>query len=65
VGVRGVVVHSCNRPALLTKIWNRNLKFYLSSSYSFRDVSVHMDEFLMFVGVRVGMATVFMSIDRY
>jgi len=46
-------------------IRNLNLKSQLSMFYSFRDIRVHTYDFLKFVGVKVGVANFFRSIDRY
>jgi len=40
-----------NKIALRTKLRNLNLKSKLSTFDSFREISVHMDDFLKFVGV--------------
>jgi len=52
-----------------TRVTNLNLNLNLRSKFSifdsFRDIHVHIYEFLKFVGVKVGVSNFFGSNDRY
>jgi len=50
VGVRVGVAYSRNKLALRTRLRNPNLKSKCYVFYRFRDIRVHMDEFMKFVG---------------
>jgi len=62
VGVKVGVAYSRNQLALRTRLRNLNLKTQFSFFGIFRDISVHIFDFLKFVGVKVGVVG---SIDGY
>jgi len=62
VGVRVGVAYLLNKLALRTKLRNQNHKSQFCIFDSFRDISVQINDFLKFVGVKVGVGR---SIDRY
>jgi len=55
------VVYSRNKLALRTRLRNLNLKSQFSILDSFRDIRVHINGFLKFVGVKVGVANFFLG----
>jgi len=59
VGVRVGVEYSRNKLALRTRLRNLNLKSQFSIFDSFRDIRVHVYDFLKFVGLKVGVANFF------
>jgi len=59
VGVRVGVPPQRNKLGLHTR--NLNLRYQPSIFVSFRDISVHMDDFLKFVRFRMGVATFFLG----
>jgi len=68
VGVRVGVAYSRNKLALSTRLRNLNLKSQFFIFYSFRDIRVHSNDFLKFVGglwaLKWAGQTFFRSIDR-
>jgi len=61
VGVRVGVAYSRNKLALSARLRNLNLRSQFSILDSFRDIHVHIYDFLRFVGVKVGVANVIMG----
>jgi len=59
VGVRVGVAYSHNKRAARTRLRNSNLRTQFSIFDSFRDIRVHIYDFLKFVGVKVGVANFF------
>jgi len=59
VGVRLDVAYLRNKLALRTRLRNINLRSHFSIFDSFRDIRVHIYDFLKFVGVNVGVAIFF------
>jgi len=51
MGVRVGVANSRNKLALRTRLRNLNLRSHFSVFDSFRDIRVHINDFLKFVGV--------------
>jgi len=62
VGDRQGVAYSREKFVLLTRLRNLNLRSKFSVFDSFRDIRVHIYDFLRFVGVIVGVANFFQSI---
>jgi len=65
VGVRVGVAYSCNKLTLRTRLRNLNLGSKFSIFDSFRDIHVHIYDFLKFVGGLWAWQTFFESIDKY
>jgi len=63
--VRVGVAYSRNKLALRTRPRNLKLRSLFTIFDSFRAIRVHIYDFLKFVGVKVGVANIFVSIDRY
>jgi len=61
VGVRVGVAYSRKKLALRSRLRNLNLRFPFSIFDSFRDIDVHIYDFLKFVGVKVGVANFFLG----
>jgi len=59
VGVRVGGAYSRNKLALRKRLRNLNMRSRFSIFDSFRDISVHIYDFLKFVGVKVGVANIF------
>jgi len=55
------VAYSRNKLALRTRLRNLYLRSHFSIFDSFRDIRVHINDFLKFVGVKVGVANFFLS----
>jgi len=61
VKVRVAVAYSRNKLALRTRLRNLNLKSQFFVFDSFRDIRVHIYDFLKFVSVNVGVANFFLG----
>jgi len=55
------VAYSRNKLALRTRLRNLNLRSEFPISDSFRDINVHIYDFLKFVGVTVGVPNFFLG----
>jgi len=61
VGIKVGVAYTRTKLALPTRLRNLNLNSQLSIFDSFRDIRVHIYDFLKFVGVKVDVANFFLG----